>query len=324
MDEIRFGVLGCADIAARKTIPAIAAAGHRVTAVASRDGARAERFATRFGAAGVAGYAALLDRGDVDAVYVPLPLSMHAEWTAAALRAGKHVLVEKSLTGDAGTARDLVALARGRGLLLMENFAFLHHAQHDAVRRLIADGAIGEVRSVTAEFGIPPGPPDAVRYDPALGGGCLLETGTYPVRAAQLFLGPDAEVAGAALRRDDRGIDVDGAALLRDGAGVTAHCTFGFDHHYRCAYAVWGSAGRIALDWAFTPPPTVRPVLRLERRDLREERVLDADDQFRGMVSAFAAAVRTGEHAPHGAAIERQARLLEDVRTRAGGTRAER
>lgn len=322
MDEIRFGVMGCADIAARKMVPAIAAAGQQVVAVASRDGARARRFAERFGdlfdIEGVTGYEALLDRADVDAVYIPLPLALHAEWTAAALRAGKHVLVEKSLTGDADVAEDLVALARERGLLLMENFAFLHHSQHDAVRRLIADGAIGEVRSVTAAFGIPPGPSDAIRYDAALGGGCLLETGTYPVRAAQLFLGPDVEVAGAVLRWDgDRNIDVDGAALLRDGAGVTAHCTFGFEHHYRCTYAVWGSAGRIALQWAFTPPPSVQPVLRLERQARVEERTLGCDDQFRNLVVAFTTAVRTGDHEPHGAAITRQARLLAGVRARA-------
>lgn len=318
MDELRIGVLGCADIAARRMIPAIAAAGHRTAAVASRTPGRAAVFADRFGCAAVDGYERLLERSDLDAIYVPLPVALHAEWAAAALDAGHHVLVEKSLTGAASTARRLAELARTRGRVLMENFAFLHHSQHRAVLDAVASGAIGEPRAYAAEFGIPPTDRTGIRYRPELGGGCLLETGTYPIRAAQLFLGADATAAGAVLEYDEpTGVEVSGSALLADSAGVTAHCTFGFTHHYRCTYAIWGSAGRLSLDWAFTPPPTVRPVLRVERQDHREERVLAADDQFRNTVRAFAEAVRSGAIEPHADDIVRQAALLEDVRTRA-------
>lgn len=316
MEGLAIGVLGCADIAWRRTIPAMVASGLRLVAVASRSADKARRFAERFGCEAVQGYERLLARSDIDAVYIPLPNALHAPWTEAALHQGKHVLVEKSFTASAATAEKLTALAGASGLLLMENFAFLHHAQHDVARRLVREGAIGEVRHVTAEFAIPPVDRAAIRYQPELDGGSLLETGTYTLRAAQLFLQPDLTVAAAVLRQEEQsGVDVAGSALLYDTRGVTAQCTFGFSHMYRCGYTVWGSTGRLTLDWAFTPPPTVRPVLRLERQDHREERVLDADDQFGRMIRLFARDVRRpSAHRGHAADIVRQARLLESVR----------
>ncbi|GAB2953468.1 Gfo/Idh/MocA family oxidoreductase [Nonomuraea fastidiosa] len=315
MDGLGMGVLGCADIAWRRTIPAMRAGGARLVAVASRSRDKARRFADRFGCRAVQGYERLLERSDIAAVYIPLPNALHARWAEAALLAGKHVLVEKSFTADVATAERLTGLAEGRGLLLMENFTFLHHSQHATARRLVLEGAIGTPRQITADFAIPPGPGSALRYQPELGGGALLECGTYTVRAAQLFLGPDPVVAGGLLVRDgDGGVDLGGGALLYDARGVTAHCSFGFTHMYRCAYSVWGSTGRLTLEWAFTPPPSARPVLRLERQDYREERVLAADDQFANMVRRFVEdAQRPQAHREHAADIVRQARLLSAV-----------
>ncbi|MDH2427198.1 Gfo/Idh/MocA family oxidoreductase [Sphaerisporangium sp. TRM90804] len=315
MDGLRIGVLGCADIAWRRTVPAMLASGLRLVAVASRDEDKALRFARRFGCDGVRGYERLLERADVDAVYVPLPNALHAGWAEAALEAGKHVLVEKSFTASAVTAEKLTGQAAARGLLLMENFAFLHHSQHQTARRLVAEGAVGEPRHVIAEFAIPPGDRAAIRYRPELDGGSLMETGTYTVRAAQLFLDPGLTVAGAVLQQEaGGGVDVAGSALLYDAMGVTAQCVFGMSHMYRCAYSVLGSTGKLTVDWAFTPPPSARPVLRLERQDHREERVLAADDQFANMVRRFAEDVhRPSAHRDHAADIVRQARLLEAV-----------
>ncbi|MET8005479.1 Gfo/Idh/MocA family protein [Nonomuraea glycinis] len=315
MEGLGMGVLGCADIAWRRTIPAMAAGGARLVAVASRSEDKARRFAGRFACQAVRGYERLLERPDVAAVYIPLPNALHARWTEAALLAGKHVLVEKSFTADTATARRLTELAAARGLLLMENFAFLHHSQHATARRLVLEGAIGTPRQITADFAIPPGTLSALRYRAGLGGGALLENGTYTVRAARLFLGPDPVVAGGMLWRDAAdGVDLGGGVLLHDARGVTAHCSFGFAHMYRCAYSVWGSAGRLTLEWAFTPPPAARPVLTLERQDHREEHVLSADDQFANMVRRFVEDTQRPEtHRGHAADIERQARLLDAV-----------
>jgi dTDP-3,4-didehydro-2,6-dideoxy-alpha-D-glucose 3-reductase len=155
-----------------------------IIAIASRDGVRAEATARRFGGRPVQGYLPLLERHDVNAVYLPLPAALHAEWVEAALLAGKHVLAEKPLTTDVAASRRLCALAATRGLALMENVMFVHHRQHLELRRMVAGGAIGEVRTFHAAFAIPRLPAGDIRYRAELGGGALWDVGLYPVRAA--------------------------------------------------------------------------------------------------------------------------------------------
>ncbi|MCC2274754.1 Gfo/Idh/MocA family oxidoreductase [Streptomyces sp. ET3-23] len=315
------GVLGCADIAWRRVLPALAGAGEtRVAAVAGRDPEKTRRFAERFGCVPVDGYAALLDRDDVDAVYVPLPAALHAEWVERALLAGKHVLAEKPLTTCGDRTGRLLALARGRGLVLMENVMFVHHRQHAEVRRLVADGAIGELRAFRAEFAVPERPAGDIRHQAALGGGSLLDMGVYPVRAALHFLGHGLAVVGAALHRPaDREVDTAGSALLRTPEGVTAHLLFGMQHAYGAAYELWGSRGRIRVDRAFTPPAGHASVLHIDGPDGTERRVVPADDQVVNTVRAFARAVRSGLVPPQdAAACLRQAALLDRIRERAG------
>jgi NDP-hexose-3-ketoreductase len=318
---LRVGVLGCASIAWRKMLPAMTASPEvEVVAIASRGRERAEEFTARFGGDPVTGYQKLLDRDDVEAVYVPLPAGMHLEWTLAALEAGKHVLVEKPAVLTRAEGERMVRAAAERGLLVQESFMFLHHGQHAAVAKAVADGEIGELRAFTAEFGIPPLPAGDIRTIRELGGSALADVGVYPIRAAQLFLGDDVEVAGAVLRTDEElGVDVAGSVLLRTPAGVTAQLSFGFTHSYRAMYALWGSAGRLELHRAYTPPDSWQPVLRVERQDHVEERTLPADQQFPNIVSAFARTVRSGaDFAAHGQALLRQAALLDAVRAAAG------
>lgn len=293
---VRVGVLGCAGIAWRRVLPAFAeSAAATVVAVASRDHEKARRFADRFGCAPVTGYAALLACEDVDAVYLPLPTGLHAHWAAEALRAGKHVLAEKPLATSASQAAELIALAGERDLRLMENRMFACHTQHDAVRKLIADGELGELRAMHAVMAIPPLPAGDPRYRADLGGGALLDVGFYPVHAALLLLSEPFEVLGADLHvHEEYGVDVRGAVLLRDGNGVTAHLTFGFEHSYRTAYELTGSKGRLVLERAFTPPQSWNPVLRIETSNRVEHRTLPASHQFLSSIDAFAAAVRDG------------------------------
>ncbi|MFJ3586841.1 Gfo/Idh/MocA family protein [Streptomyces sp. NPDC090127] len=326
-DPVRVAVLGCADIARRRMLPAFAASPDvEITAVAGRDGDRAKELAARFGCRAMTGYDTALADDEVRAVYVPLPAALHATWVERALLAGKHVLAEKPLTLSLAESRALTRLAVERGLALMENVMFVHHAQHDAVRELLADGAIGELRAFQAAFTVPRLDADDIRYRPELGGGALTDTGVYPLRAALHLLapelegpeleGPDLEVVGAHLVRGAGfAVDTAGAALLRDARGTTVQLAFGLDHGYRNTYELSGSTGRITVDRAFTPPPDHRPVIRLENRDGARDVVLAPDDQVANTVAAFVAAVRA--QAPPDAAILRQARLLDDIRRHA-------
>ncbi|HEY9373546.1 Gfo/Idh/MocA family oxidoreductase [Streptomyces sp.] len=312
-DLIRIGVLGCADIARRRMLPALAAsAAFDVAAVAGRDRARADELAGAYGARGYGDYAELLADDGIDAVYAPVPLALHHRWVEAALMAGKHVLAEKPLTTDPERTAALFALARERSLALMENVMFVHHGRHAEVRRLVADGAIGELRSLHAEFTVPRRPADDIRYRPELGGGSLGDTGVYPLRAALHLLGPRLTVLGASLTSAP-GFEVDtaGAALLAAPDGVTAQVSFGLDHAYRGQYELCGSTGRLTVPRAFTPPADQDQVIVLEDpsgvRELRQP----AEDQVAATVAAFAAAVRTGHADPADSLA--QARLLAAV-----------
>jgi dTDP-3,4-didehydro-2,6-dideoxy-alpha-D-glucose 3-reductase len=203
--------------------------------------------------------------------------------------------------------------------VLMENFMFLHHGQHTSVADALATGQIGELRSLTATFTIPRRDPGDIRLNPALGGGALLDVGSYPLRIAQHVLGPDLEVVGSALRFDPvHGVDVGGSALLYRPDGVTARLSFGLDDAYVCEYELFGSEGRMTLRRAFTPPADYSPVLRIERASGVEEQVLPAEDRCLNTLRAFAAAVRDdATDAGRGDAIVRQAELLDSVRTHA-------
>ena len=322
MEPVRIGIMGCAAIARRKMLPAMAAApGAEVVAVSSRDPDKAAGLAARFGCRPVHGYAGLLDLDAVDAVYIPLPAALHADWAEAALRAGKHVLAEKPLAADPRRTRELLALAQASGLALMENVMFVQHAQHAAVKRLVAGGAIGELRSFHSVFAVPELPAGDIRYARALGGGALRDVGVYPVRAALHFLGMSLSVAGAVLTRGPgRQVVTCGAALLRNAAGMGVHLAFGLEHAYQSCYTLCGSLGRITVSHAFTPGPDHVPLLHLERREGPGEIRLRPDDQAANTISALVAAARA-RTSPAAAATVRQAELLDEIaRAAAAGT----
>ncbi|MFF8791165.1 Gfo/Idh/MocA family protein [Streptomyces sp. NPDC015125] len=315
-DRLRIGIMGCADIAWRRTLPAME--GNRavqVTAIASRDERSAAKFTDRFGGVPLEGYDLLLGRDDVDAVYIPLPGLLHAEWVSRALDAGKHVLVEKPLTAGYEDTGRLIAQARSRGLVLLENYMFLYHSQHTVVRKALAEDVIGELRGFSSAFTIPPKPVGDIRYQRDVGGGAFLDFGGYPVRAAQYFLGGDLKVVGAVFRHNrSRGVVMSGSVLLSTPEGIPARLTFGMEHSYRNTYSLSGSTGRIILDRAFTPPETYQPVMRVERQDHHEQFVLPADHQFANVIDTFVDAVlgdRGIREQQEGSL--RQAALIEEI-----------
>jgi NDP-hexose-3-ketoreductase len=205
------------------------------------------------------------------------------------------VLAEKPMTDSHAATARLIALARSRRLVLLENFMFLYHSQHTTVRKMLADGTIGDLRGFASAFTIPPKPAGDIRYRRDVGGGAFLDFGGYPVRAALHFLGNDLRVIGALFRHDrEHDVVMSGSILLATPQGVGAQLTFGMEHSYRNSYELSGSTGRLLLDRVFTPPETAKPMLRIERQDHREELVLLADHQFANVVRTFARAVLDG------------------------------
>lgn len=315
--RIRVGIMGAASIARRSVAPALLQlADHfELVAAASRDAAKAQQFAGEFGCQPVTGYAELLARDDIDAIYVPLPTGLHAEWVGRAIAAGKHVYVEKSFASSAGETEALVAAALARGVALMEGYMFLYHRQHAVVSDWLQQGLIGELRHFHGSFGFPPLPPDDFRYDEAVGGGVLMDAAGYPLRAAMHLLGEQLTVQGASLRRcPQRGTGLWGSAFLARSDGVGAAIAFGFDNHYQCRYELWGSKGKLVAERAYTPGPTFSPRLTLETADSRRELAVEPDNHFVGAWLAFAQAIAdSARRADHYRQTLMQARALQAI-----------
>lgn len=319
---MKWGVLGTANIALRSVMPAIQAIeGNELVAVASRDQSRAEAAAKHFDIAGLGSYEALLDHPDIEAVYVPLPSSLHYEWVTKVLRAGKHVLVEKSAFVTLEEAERATALAQKKGLAIVENFQFQHHSQHRTTRQLLQEGAIGAVRSMRASFGFPPfGGDSNIRYKKELGGGALLDSGAYTLKATSFLFGNDFRVKAAHLTYNDQyGVDWFGGAFLVDEAqGIFSQVAWGFENFYQCNYEIWGSAGKLTATRAYTSKADFHPIILLEKGNEMQELVLDADDHFRQMLVYFNHLVAEKKFENELEAITIQARLVDGVRKLGG------
>jgi predicted dehydrogenase len=222
-----------------------------VVAVASRDLARAEAYALERGIPRAHGsYEALLRDAEVDAVYVALPNALHVDWSIRALEAGKHVLCEKPLSRDPGEVERAFDTAERAGRVLMEAFMYRHQPQAKRLKELVDEGAIGELRIVRTQFSFTLTREDDVRWDPALGGGSLLDVGSYCVNVSRLLAGePEAVYAEQVLAGS--GVDARFAATLRFRGDVLGHFDCGFDGPRRHEVEAVGSSGRLVLSPAF-------------------------------------------------------------------------
>jgi len=318
MSKLKIGVLGCANIARRSVIPAIKSiAEYDLVAIASRTQTKAAEFGIEFNCEAVEGYQNLLDREDIDVIYMPLPTGLHEEWVIKALEAGKHILIEKSLAMNYESAKRMVDLARQKGLLIMENFMFLYHGQHQFVKELIDKGEIGALRCFRSSFGFPPLDGDNFRYNAALGGGSLLDAAAYTVRASQLFLGSDIWVEGATLSNINTEVDLFGGAFLKSENGMFAEVAFGFDNFYQCNYEIWGSKGKITAQRAFTPGENFTPTITLEKQGELFDYKIDIENHFVNILNEFKRCVLQNEVETKYEEILNQSRLLQELRDKA-------
>ncbi|MBZ9795349.1 Gfo/Idh/MocA family protein [Mesorhizobium sp. ES1-4] len=200
----RWGVLSTAKIGREQLLPAIVEAENGVlAAIASRDLSKARALADRFGARHAFGsYEDLLASNEVDGVYIPLPTSQHVEWTAKAIQAGKHVLVEKPLALDANDIAPLIKLRDARKVLVCEAFMVIYHPQWIKVRDLIASGAIGRLRHVQGAFSYYNVDPNNMRNKLDLGGGALPDIGVYPTVSTRFSTGKEPLRVQATIERD--------------------------------------------------------------------------------------------------------------------------
>jgi predicted dehydrogenase len=266
---VRWGVLSTAGIGTRQVIPAMQRGRYsRVTAIASRDRARAKRVAAEQGIATAhASYDDLLADPDVDAVYIPLPNHLHVPWSIRALEAGKHVLCEKPIGLDAPEAETLARAAAERPhLKVMEAFMYRFHPQWQRARQLVAeDGAIGEVRAIHTWFAYFNNDPRNIRNQKDAGGGALMDIGCYGVSIARFVLGREPRRVAAVSDIDPQfGTDRLTSALMEfEGAVGSFTCATQLARHQRVD--ILGTEGRIEIELPVNALPDQPSRILLQR-----------------------------------------------------------
>ena len=306
MTALRWGVLSSANIATEKVIPGIQIADRcEVVAIASRDPGRAHEVAERLGIERAHGsYEALLADPDVDAVYIPLPNHLHAEWTIAAARAGKHVMCEKPLALTAADAERMVDICAAEGVRLMEAFMYRLHPSWVAARELVASGRIGPLIAVESWFSYFNDDPSNIRNIRAVGGGALYDIGCYCVNLSRMLFDAEPIDVQARITRDpSSGVDIVTSAILgfADGS-ATFTCSTRMEDAQRVE--IHGTEGRISIGIPFNIPPDRPTYLYVTAggdppvAPLTETLTFDIADPYAVEAGRFATAVLDGTPTP--------------------------
>lgn len=299
---MRIGLLGAARTAPPAVVGPAARAGDTVVAVAARDPDRAGAFAAEHGVPHVApNYQALIERDDLDLVYVGLPISAHAPWTIRAAERGHAVLCEKPFATSVEEARAMVAAGRATGRPVLEAFHYRHHPLFHTLVDLVRGGAIGRITRAEASFVADIPRTDAVRWSRALGGGALMDLGCYPVHALRTLLG-EPEVQAATADFVD-GVDAALRGELRFPGGVGAQIECAMNAGRRAAtLQLTGEHGEIRVDNFVAPHMGHRLVVR----DVEGEREQSVEgrttfdhqlDHVRAVLAGDAAPLVGGEDA---------------------------
>ena len=250
--QIRWGILGCARIARLEVVPAIQRCANAcLQAVASRDPAKLAEFRALFGNfSSHASYEALLDDPQVDAVYLPLPNSMHCEWAIKAMRKGKHVLCEKPLALNAAEAEAMATTAEECGVLLMEAFMYRYTDRTRKVQAVLDSGILGPIQSINSTFRFFLNRQNTIKEQPALGGGALYDVGCYPLNLIGL-VAKDEPVSIAVECKKANGVDLNLSALLRFENGLVASMHCGFNAFGRMSSEIVGTDGTLVVPDTF-------------------------------------------------------------------------
>jgi len=307
MTKVRWGVLSTADIGMAKVTPAIQkAANCEVVAIASRSAERAEDAATRLDIPGFYGsYEELLEADDVDAVYIPLPNDLHAEWTIKAAAAGKHVLCEKPIALTAAQAEEMAAACREAEVKLEEAFMYRHHPTWVESVRLVRSGAIGELQAVQSWFSYFNDDAANIRNRVENGGGALMDIGCYCINLSRMLFDSEPRVIQGSVRRDPTmGIDIVTSAVLEfpGGGQSTFTCSTRAEEGQRVH--IVGTERRIDIEIPFNIPPNRETRIDVTRRgespegSATETMVFLPADQYTIQAELFARAVLDGTAVP--------------------------
>lgn len=295
MNKLRFGILGAARIApAALTKPARVVPDVQVTAIAARAKNKASAFAQQHHIPRVLdSYDALVNDAEIDAIYNPLPNSLHYEWTMKALRAGKHVLCEKPLASNAREAEEMTSAADEAGRVLFEAFHYRYHPLAQRVQEIVSSGEIGAVRELEADFFIPLFiRPKDIRFQYELAGGGLMDTGCYCVNFLRWMGGGEPRVVSARARKTSPQVDrlMFAEMIFENGVRAKLGCSLAAFPPVKISARVVGDAGEVHISNPFVPHRFHG--LRVETKNGTRREHFTHEPTYNFQLRAFLAATR--------------------------------
>jgi len=289
-EQIRFGILGCSNVAKQKTIPAIIKSKNsKLERIGSRSTEKQKEFSKTFGCEKYGNYQDIIDDENVDAVYISLPIALQMEWVLKAAENGKHVLCEKSVAITYESAKNMVNAAKKNGVRMLEAFMFRFHPQHQKFLELVGEGVAGEPSFFEAKYGsVLTSDRAGFRFNRNLGGGALNDYGCYTVCASRMMFGNDVEGVMSNLTLDENNkIDTKGTFYLIYSNSKIAFGTFSFNNFYQSTYSVWGTKSIIGLDRAFSIPANTKSIIRVKSKEGSREIEIPWVDQIQLMIDEF-------------------------------------
>lgn len=292
--KIKWGILGTAWIATDFVIPAMLKSNYcEIKAIASRTEKKAKDTAKRFKISKYyASYQGLLDDTSIDAVYIPLPNHLHVEWAIKALRAGKHVLVEKPMAMSSVEARILLDEAKKHPKLkIMEAFMYKHHPQWIKAREMIKKGEIGKLKAIQSSFSFFDDDPKSIINQKELGGGSLMDIGCYPISISRFLFDAEPKSVSATIEYDAKSkVDILSSGILEFENGI---CTFFsaiqlMENQY---VKVFGTEGYIEFNMPFNPPANKSSKIWLVKENVKKEIEFEACDQYTLQADAISLAI---------------------------------
>lgn len=298
---IRMGILGAARIVPMAIgQPARQVAGVELEAIAARDTERAKACAAKNAIKRVLGsYDELLDDPAIDAVYIPLPNSHHAQWAIKAVEAGKHALVEKPFASNAEQAQRMADAARASGRLMVEAMHYRYHPFATKMKEVLARPALGKIRRVEAFACFPVLRGKDIRYDFALGGGAAMDLGCYAINLARYLVGEEPRVVSVDCRLANPRVDRWMAAELAFPGGATGRvtCSIWSTDFLKGDCFVETDAGRVKIANPLAPQ-FFNAITWTEGGSKKTEKVPDKKGTAVYQLDAFARAIETGAPLP--------------------------
>lgn len=286
---VKWGVLSTANIGRARVNPAIQASRNgELVGVASRDKERAREFANHHNIETAYGsYQELLEDERIEAVYIPLPNSLHHEWTIRAAGAGKHILCEKPLALNARQCLEMQQAAQTHGVKLMEAFMYRFHPRTRRVIEMVRQGAIGEARILRSSFTFCVTKPDNIRLNQALGGGALMDVGCYCVNISRTLAGSEPLQVQAFSRVGSSGVDLELVGTLRFPSGLIAQFDCALTVERREEYEIAGPEASLRVPQAFLPGTSETQILETRGRQGDKQHEFPGVDEYQLMVEHF-------------------------------------